>query len=474
VAITEKRHHSKDYRSKSIERKGGLTRLVLSNIFNNLPLYYTNTICSTTRVFAKEYILSRHIGCLKLLRGDYTSKEVSVIGIKYMLEAYYSDDEGLLLEFKKYTLDKPKYNKKDLQAFFENNSIDYANKKSITHFMLLAIELKRVFAGGKTKLLLQYDQVASGLVFIGLLWKNIKLGKITNVISSEKSNKGPYDYALSEFENYYNKNIVSKNLKVFNFVKSNRKLHKYALMCYSYNQTSYGRTQDFVDLWVTKFGVKPVKEEWLCLRDISDKYTDFINELFPGINSQFEVLDKIVRLVVDNAGYLKIRTIDGAVITWRFYQKKREPRKAFNPHTMLPESYALHSGVLDDEGLPVIDEQQYLVKFRSYLIHSIDAGVMRLIVKNMFESHEYRVDQLHDCVLLHPNQVDAFYEVVEGIYKGEYFIDYMNSHVFTEFKSILSSDKFEEFDRLVSDFNQEQDSTFKVSGDFRKIYKPEV
>lgn len=320
IAISEKEFYSNLYQNKSIERKGGLTRLVLASILNNFPLYYTNTICATNRVFAKEYIISRHIGCLKLLRGEYTEKFVKKIGIVYTLESYYSGDKNILLKFQNYLSDKQKYTKKDLQTFFENHPINYADKESVTHFMLLAVELNKIFKTGKTKILLQYDQIASGLVFISLLWKNIELGEKTNIVLSLNNNVGPYDYALSKIEEFYEINIISKNNKVLEFIKSNKKLHKYALMCYAYNQTTHGRTQDFTDLWVAKFNTKPVSEEWLCLNEISStKYTQFIDQLFPGINSQFKILDKI-------------RTVDGAVITWKFFKTKRSIRKSFNPH----------------------------------------------------------------------------------------------------------------------------------------------
>lgn len=477
-AISEKDQYSELYRNMTVERKGGLTRLVLSSILKNLPLYYTNALCSTTRAFAKEYIISRHIGCLKLLRGEYTEKYVHKKGVVYMLEAYYSGDIDLATKFKEYlSIKQGKYSKKDLQIFFDGNRIDYSDKESVTHFMLLAVELNKLFKAGKTgktKLLLQYDQVASGLVFIALLWKNVELGRRTNLILSEIDQLGPYDHAKENFEEFYEKNIETKNNKVLEFVKSNKKLHKYALMCYAYNQTVYGRTNSFVEFWVKKFDTRPVSEEWYCLQEISSKYTDFINELFPGMDRQFVILDEIVQLVVANSGYLKIRTIDGAVVTWRFYKSDRFVRKSFNPHTMTPESYALHSSVVDKEGCPVIDESKFTLKFRSYLIHSIDAGVMRLIIKDMYNNHGYRVDQLHDCILLHPNYVDSFYQVIENIYKSEPFINYMNSHVFAEFKSLISSDKFELFDELVDKFNSNLNLDFKVSGDFRKVYKAEV
>jgi hypothetical protein len=70
--------------------------------------------------------------------------------------------------------------------------------------------------------------------------------------------------------------------------------------------------------------------------------------------------------------------------------------------------------------------------------------------------------------------VDNFYETVTNIYKEEQFEDYMNTHVFDELKSTISSDIFSEFDELVKKFNLNTPDKFKVNGDFMKVYKPEV
>ena len=50
----------------------------------------------------------------------------------------------------------------------------------------------------------------------------------------------------------------------------------------------------------------------------------------------------------------------------------------------------------------------------------------------------------------HLNNMDSFYQVVETIYKSKLFINYMNSHVFSEFNSIIRSDKFELFNELLT------------------------
>jgi hypothetical protein len=129
---------------------------------------------------------------LKLLRGEYLPKVVSKSGAIHILKAYYSQDEILLKSFEDYLIaNESTVSKKTLRDYYEKNRIDYVSKKSVSHFMLLSIELKRVLNGGKTKLLLQFDQVASGLVFIALLWKNQELGEKTNIMNGNDVG-GPY------------------------------------------------------------------------------------------------------------------------------------------------------------------------------------------------------------------------------------------------------------------------------------------
>lgn len=476
AAITERLVLENKFSELAVERKGGLTRIALASVLEGFPLYYTNTLCSTTRVFAKEYILSRHIGCLKLLRCNYNENKVNVHGVVHMLRAYYSEDNSTLKRFEEFSKNLNTNLKSEiakLRAFYEGNRIDYASKEAVSHYMLLSVELKRVFEGNKTGLLLQFDQVASGLVFIAILFKNQELAKRTNITHSDYID-GPYEYAMKQFESFYNSSVPVKNHKAMKFASSSKKLHKYALMCYSYNQTVYGRTNDFVDLWVSEFGRKPDSDEWCCLNSISTQYVKFIDVLFPGIDQQFEILDKIVNLVVRNAGYLKVRTIDGSSVIWKFYKTKRNIRKSFNPHTLVPENYSIYTGVTGDNGLPLIDVKQFKVKFRSYLIHSVDAGVMRMVVNRMYDRSKIRIDQLHDCVLVHPNFVEDFYTEIEKVYLSEPFKDFMNTHVFTEFRSIISSDKFDSFDKLTKEFNSNMSSVFEINGDFRKVYKPEM
>jgi hypothetical protein len=292
----------------------------------------------------------------------------------------------------------------------------------------------------------------------------------------EEGTKSPYDFAMSEFEGFYNKTVINKNDKVLQLCKTSRKLHKYAMMCYSYNQTSYGRTEDFVSRWISEFGASPSSDEWESLNEVSSKYPAFINKLFPGLDTQIELLNEIIEIVVNDSGSLRIRTLDGGILEWKFYKQKKINRKSFNPHTLTPEGYALNVNVVNEDGTPQVDLQQFKTKFLSYLVHSLDAGIMRQIICFMYRKHNYRVDQLFDCILLHPNQVDNFYKILEEIYSQDVLNNFINTHIFNVWKESISEDKHDEFDVKVRGFQEicEKCDIKKFKSNVHEMYTYEV
>jgi len=66
------------------------------------------------------------------------------------------------------------------------------------------------------------------------------------------------------------------------FFLSSRKLHKYALMCYTYNQTHLNRIQDFKSVWLEEYKRYPTIEEIKTLNEFAVKYNDFIELIFPN------------------------------------------------------------------------------------------------------------------------------------------------------------------------------------------------
>ena len=408
--ISSDKFHEK-LRKLRVIRRINITRLVSSKILVGFPLYFTNSLATTTRSFAREYLLSRHIGCLKLLRCEHTSTKVTLKGMEHMLKSYYSDDLLLLNKFEKYLKRsrdriKGKLNMKVFESFYVNNQIDYSKKEAITHFMLISIELRSVFKTGKSRLLLQLDQVASGLVFMAILFKNKALAIQTNVHSVEGT-ISPYNYAMDNFEKFYEQNIQRKSDKVLRLCKTSRKLHKYALMCYSYNQTRYGRTQDFKERWDAEYGIPLKQSDWECLHEVAKKYPSFIDSLFPGLNRHIILLNGILNLVIKDCGFLRFKTLDDAIIEWRFFKKKKAIRKALNPHTMVIRNYGVNLVVAGSDNEPAVDYSQYQVKFLSYLVHSLDAAIMRQIIcGDELKNHPQRVVS---------NLINCFY-VINGRY----------------------------------------------------------
>ena len=468
---------NKKLREEEISRKGGITRMTLSEIFTGFPLYFTNKLSTTTRTFAHEYVLSRHIGCLKLLRGEYTSTKTTVAGITHMLRAYYSKDLNLANKLENYIENsgKKRLSSLKLKTFYENNRINYSDKEAVTHFMLISVELQNVFRNGKTKLLLQIDQVASGLSFLAILFRNAELAAKTNVHYVGDTTP-PYELAKLKFRSFYEKHMKLEDNKILDLFQNDLSLHKYAMMCFSYNQKQFGRTNDFVLRWVKKFGQQPNSFEWGVLNEISNKYPMFIDSLFPGINQQIVLLNEILRIVVSDSNSLRIRTLDGGIIEWKIFKQKKTTRKSYNPHTQASENYRLNVIDMGEDNTPIIDVRQLEVKFLSYLVHSLDAGVMRQIICLMYEKHNYRVDQLFDCVLLHPNQIENFYAILDHIFSQDVFDDYINTHVFSIWRSSISTDKYQIFDSKVEDFrkNCKNNGIKKFKGNVRLMYKIEV
>ena len=460
------------YKKLANERKNGITRMSLAKILFKFPLFYTNRICNTTRVFAKEFTLSRHVGCLKQLRREHASEKITVGGLAHMMRAYYCEDLEKLKEFEQYVSSSENFNYLKIQRFFEANRIKYSTKTAFSHFMVLSSELQSTFVTKKTGILLQIDQAGSGLTLLGLIFQNKQLLEQCYVTKAENA-IGPYEYGMLHFRDYYDKKIEPKNDKVLEMFTSNRKIHKYAMMCYSYNQTTFGRLEQFKKNFFEIYKRSPDSLEFDCLNSISKNYPDFMDKIFIGLNSQIQILNKIIKLVASNNQQVCIKTIDGESICWEHFKQKSEARKKFNLRDMTPKHYFTHLNVTDGSGKFKPDAQKHKVRFLAYLVHSIDANLMRKFMLKMNAEHNYIIEQLFDCILLHPNQVDNLYRVIRDIYRNIDFCSFMKDNVFGPLRSDLDSSKLVEFDALVNQFFKHCDKSFTFEmdhSDFKKMY----
>lgn len=331
--------------------------------------------------------------------------------------------------------------------------------------------------GHKTAINIEIDQTASGVVFLAYMLKNKKLAEAANIINCTSIPKCPYTHCMNKFEEFYKLKFKHKNVAVLVFCSTNRNLHKYALMCYSYAQTKVGRTYAFIDLWYDVHGVEPSKEEMEVLQEFASVYTDFIDYMFKDMNKQLEVLKRIVKFVANETSKISIRTLEGEVIEWRFYKYTSKKRKVYDPLTLVPKNYSIN--ILEKEKTKSgsysmkTDLSTHTRKFLSFFIHSIDAAIMRHFISQMYEKHDYRVNHLHDCVILHPNYVDNFYSIVEETYSSGKLNSLTEDLMFVPFRNSISSDSMPELEALIkesysySDEYLEQENTFNP----RHLYK---
>jgi hypothetical protein len=126
------------------------------------------------------------------------------------------------------------------------------------------------------------------------------------------------------------------------------------------------------------------------------------------------------------------------------------------------------------KSLPVADVDGARRRFLSFLVHSIDAAVMRRFIRIMSEEpYSYTINHLHDCVIIHPNYVDDFYNVVKEVYSSEEIYNIMDTLVFEPFLQSISTESRKQLEALISEYKSYCDDFKDDLGKFnpRSLYK---
>ena len=87
--------------------------------------------------------------------------------------------------------------------------------------------------------------------------------------------------------------------------------------------------------------------------------------------------------------------------------------------------------------------------------------MLRYIIRNFTEKFNYNINHLHDCIILHSNYVEDFYNIINELYSSEDMYYLAERLVFNPMKTSISS-KSDELDQikkeylsLCDDFNKE-------------------
>lgn len=108
--------------------------------------------------------------------------------------------------------------------------------------MTIHVEILKVIFTKKTGILIEIDQVASCVTTLSYFIWNKVMVKQCDAIGIEPND--PYDFCIRKFASFYER-LKKKDVAVESFFYSDRKVHKYALMCFCYSQTHMGKNMDF-------------------------------------------------------------------------------------------------------------------------------------------------------------------------------------------------------------------------------------
>ena len=247
-------------------------------------------------------------------------------------------------------------------------------------------------------------------------------------------------------------------------------------MCFCYNQTQRGRKEDFTQEWFKEHGSVPNERQRKVLDSFALNYQAFIEFVYPGTDMKLDILKQVVDILGASAHTMSIRTLDGEVINWAFYATEGKNRKYYDVIDHRHKSYKsytfkeritttrLHDTLLNNnfsdfpEKLQ-LDSVGMKRRFLSYLIHSIDASILRRIINKMKKEHQSSINDLHDCVVLHSNDLDSLYTVIKDIYSSPDIYNLVDYGVFDQIDSVLSNEGKQKLQDLRSAF-------FKLTDNF--------
>ena len=458
-----------------------LTSIDVAKLLKDYPLFYSTSLDFRTRMYPFEYLLSRVTGYLKHILKDSKNLRLTSKGLKNMFQAYYAPNKDLLKKFnKEFPFDGDlKYDDLDfekLRVFFSNNKLPNPSDTPV-YFSLLHNEISDLVTKKKktTGVSLEIDQVASGPTLVAILTGNKSM--------SAKCNLNPgdfvclYTYLLGETGTYIKAFLgeykVEGAVLAFKYLTCNRKAQKFAFMCYMYNELHKRRTEKWKEHFEEVMGLSLNEEGYQLISQFSINYDKFIEHIFPKLTKQLSRLDQGVKLFTNTGKGVKIRTLDDCLIEWDFSDIKKYKKNYYNSVTKKHSQYRLNVPSLEKN--TAYRQQKHRRSFRPNFIHSIDAALMRMMILQYFKATGLRLNHLHDCVMVHPNNVDILYDIIRDIYCDKKLKNMISDLMFKPFYSDTSGGVQDALSKIEKNFLDDMDdlNLTKESFDPRKCYRYE-
>ena len=453
-----------------------LTSLDISNIYRDYPLYYGTRLDFRLRMYPLQYLMSRTSGYLKNLLQESVPRTVTAVGMSNMLDAYYSPFPDLYREFNSTKLNKKTFSY--MKKFFEVNKIDSSNIP--LYFELLESEIHNIFFSSekkKTALQLEIDQVGSGPTLIALVTGNKALAEKCNLLGGDFN--CIYTFLLEKSHSFISEKLkdieIDKESNAYRLLTEERKAQKYALMCFFYNEQHLSRTQRWVSQYEEKYGVSVQDKEYNLLSEFSLKYSEFMEYVFPKLTRQLNLLNEALSIIVDQGLPVKVKTLDNCLISWDFDHMVEVKKNYYNPVSGSHDQYKLRMKIRANDGSKRSRKSKHKLSFRPNFIHSLDATIMRMFLYRFYKQTGKKLNHLHDCVMLHPNDVDMFYRIVTEIYCSSFMKTLAQDLVFSCMKSDTRGQTLNKLIRIEKEFISNMDTIELTPSTFdpRKCYRYE-
>jgi|APIni6443716594_1056825.scaffolds.fasta_scaffold00836_3 hypothetical protein len=462
-------------RTMQNQRQLLLSSLTICTALNGFPIYFSDKLGYRTRMHPWQYSIFQTHSYLKHLLMDFSPEKLTIDGLINLMRAYYKISLRRTEEFEDWLLNVRKVVEitfTDCKVFFEyrdHNSYLIAYDSELPYFILLQNELRKVFQASNlpnTHISVEINQDVSSVVYLALFLRNRRLASACNLISNYP--KEPFDvymYVSRCIENFlvgltYSKNSKGEEItilndgshKVFEFFQKTRKASKYALIGFCYNQTQRERLTQWVNIWEEVYEESPSNYEYEILNKFANSYGLFLEKLFPNLRSQLDRLTKALEILLKAGSKLKLKTLDGSVLHWDFYKTVSKRRYYYNPSADAHCRYRLKSISEGDQEQPLVDIRRHKTALLPNIIHSIDAAIMRIVTKRLYERTGYTINYFHDCVLLHPNHVDIYYEIITELFTSKDFLNMADNLFFDAIKTDLDIDTAEQISNIQKEF----------------------
>jgi hypothetical protein len=387
-------------------------------------------------------------------------KKLTLQGYVELFRCYYRSASGdYLSDFERYlsTIVLSKRKGKDLLYIYLNkNPVAISGSNAFCYTSHLLTEIYKAGVSGKTAVNVEIDSVPSVLMLMACFFGNRKLAEATNLLGGEF--KCPYRTIMEYMAEHYVPRVEHSEKGDY-LIKQDRKATKQVTMCFGYAQKTQGRLNYLLERAEEVFPGEIDGVTVAFLKDYAEQFDNHFNEMFPGIVDQIAIIMEAVSIVVNETDSMAVDSLSGMRMTWSRFEQAVEKKRAIHPVTK--ESLHLSIRVTQYMGdRPKNDLKGHHRQILAYIIHSMDASVKQHFVLEMFNLHKVYIDTLHDCVLVHPNEAQDFYNVAEKLYKSGVLYDSAYLCFFKAVRSLINPDSIYEIERLEKKF-------YEISDDFR-------